>query len=266
MMSNKLFEEITDEYKKIDKVKAIAIGGSSANKTADMISDIDLYVFVDSDIPLQNRLELIKKYSSKFEAGCEYFGSGDEFFVDKLNQQLDVMFWNNCWFEDAVNNVWEKYYPSNGYTTCFLFTLKNFLIIYDTDNWLKNLQNKLNSPYPEKLKENIIKRNMMLIKDKPFASYYDQIKKALKRNDIVSINHRIAAFLASYFDILFAKNEILNPGEKRLIKFAKDNCKNLPENFEENIINLLNQPNSYTLDILDNMVENIRKTPDKLNI
>ena len=106
----------------------------------------------------------------------------------------------------------------------------------------------------------------MLIKDKPFASYYDQIKKALKRNDIVSINHRIAAFLASYFDILFAKNEILNPGEKRLIKFAKDNCKNLPENFEENIINLLNQPNSYTLDILDNMVENIRKTPDKLNI
>lgn len=100
---------------------------------------------------------------------------------------------------------------------------------------------------------------MMLLKDKPFASYYEQIEKAINRNDIVSINHRISAFMASYFDIIFAVNELLHPGEKRLVKYAKDNCQILPNNFEENINKLLVQPNSETLNILDDMVESLRQ-------
>lgn len=247
-------EKILKEFCKFPEVKSIAIGGSSAAKTSDNNSDIDIYIFVTSEISLEKRLNLIKKYSSKFEVGGEYFGSGDEFFVDKLGQQLDVMYWNTNWFYDSVVNAWEKHYPSNGYTTCFLYTLINFSIFYDCDNWLKTLQNKLQTPYPTELKENIIKRNIMLMKAKPFASYYEQIEKAIKREDIVSINHRIAAFLASYFDIIFAQNELLHPGEKRLIQYAKNNCKILPENFEENIAQLLVQPNTKTLKILEDMV------------
>ena len=99
----------------------------------------------------------------------------------------------------------------------------------------------------------------MLLKDKPFASYYEQIEKALKRTDIVSVNHRISAFLASYFDIIFAINKLLHPGEKRLIKFAEENCKILPKDFGLNIEKLLNQPNLNTLKIVDDMVENLRE-------
>ena len=83
-------------------------------------------------------------------------------------------------------------------------------------------------------------------------------EKAISRNDSVSINHRIAEFLASYFDIIFAVNELLHPGEKRLVQYAKDNCKILPYKFEENINKLLVQPNSETLNILKDMVENIK--------
>ena len=198
---------------------------------------------------------LLKEYIIK----QEYFGSGDEFFVDKLNQQLDVMYWGVNWFNDIVENVWVKHYPSNGYTTAFLYTLNNFQIIYDTDNWLLNLQKSIKTEYPKELKENIIKRNMMLMYDKPFASYYEQIEKAIKRNDIVSINHRISAFLASYFDVIFAVNELLHPGEKRLIQYALNNCKILPDKFEENITNLLNRPNSETLEILNKMIANLKE-------
>lgn len=258
-MFHQYLDKICSEYINYSQVCAIAIGGSTSNKTSDRISDIDLYVFVNKDIPIENRLELVKKYSSNFEVGGEYFGSGDEFFVETMNKQLDVMLWNIDWFENSINNVWEKYYPSNGYTTCFLHTLKHYRIIYDKNNWLKNLQDKLKTPYPKKLKDNIIKRNMMLLKDKPFASYTEQINKALKRGDFVSVNHRIAAFIASYFDILFAKNEILHPGEKRLVEYAKNNCKKLPQNFEEDIINLLGAINPDIMLILDDMVENIRK-------
>ena len=218
-----------------------------------------MYVFVDKDIPLEKRHNLVTKFSSKYEVGGEYFGAGDEFFVDGMNQQLDVMYWNRDWFENTVKNIWEKHQASNGYSTCFLHTLNIFDIIHDTENWLHGLKEKLKTPYPEELAQNIIKRNMMLLKDKPFASYYEQIEKAIHRGDSNSINHRIAAFMASYFDILFAKNKILHPGEKRLVQFAKTHCKTLPEMFEENINKLLVQPNSDTLKILSNMVENLRK-------
>jgi hypothetical protein len=38
------------------------------------------------------------------------------------------------------------------------------------------------------------------------SCYLEQIKAAIVRQDPVSLNHRIAAWLSSYFDILFATN------------------------------------------------------------
>lgn len=253
-----MLNTVLSEFQDFPQVKAIAIGGSAAAKTSDTHSDIDVYIFVEKDIPVEARKNIIKKFSSKYETGCEYFGSGDEFFVDSLNMQLDNMYWNTTWFETIVNNVWVKHYASNGYTTAFLYTLKNFNIVYDKDGWLLNLKNSINTKYPQELKKNIINRNMMLLNDKPFASYYEQIQKAIERNDIVSINHRIAAFLASYFDIIFAINELLHPGEKRLTQYAINHCKILPKDFEENIDKLILLPNSEKISALDSIIKELR--------
>lgn len=51
---------------------------------------------------------------------------------------------------------------------------------------------------------------------------------AIVRQDPVSLNHRIAAWLASYFDILFAINGQFHPGEKRLLTYAGE-LANLPK-------------------------------------
>lgn len=257
-MNNIVLDKILNRFFEFEQVKSVAIGGSGVNYTSDNMSDIDVYVFVESDIPVKERESFIKEISSKYEVGGEYFGSGDEFFANELGLQLDIMYWNIHWFEDSVNNVWLKHYPSNGYTTAFLFTLKNFEIKYDKDNWLHDLQNLINTPYPQELKQNIIKRNIMLMKDKPFASYYEQIKKAVKRKDYVSVNHRVSVFLASYFDIIFAINELLHPGEKRLVKYAIKNCKYLPENFEQNINKLLTISEIDILETLDIIVKNLK--------
>ena len=251
-------KNIVDFYKKYPQVESIAIGGSSSAKTSDEISDVDVYVFTTSEVPVVERQNFVKELSSKYEVGGEYFGSGDEYFVDSLNLQFDVMFWDVSWFENVIENTWVKHYPSNGYSTAFLYTLDVCEIIYDQNNWLQGLKDKIKTEYPKELQKNIIHRNMMLLRDKPFASYYEQIEKAIKRNDIVSVNHRIPAFLASYFDIIFAINKLLHPGEKRLIKYAKDNCKILPKDFEENIEKLLAQSNSEVLKTLDIMLENLR--------
>ena len=258
-MTDEKIMSILKEFEQFSEVEAIGIGGSSASNTADKNSDIDVYVFVNKDISVEKRTEIVKKYSSKYETGCEYFGAGDEFWVNNSGVQLDVMYFNKQWFGDYFENVWIKHYSSNGYTTCFLYTLKILEIIYDRNGWLEGLQKRLNSSYPDELQQNIIKRNMMLLMDKPFASYYEQLEKAVERKDYNSINHRTAAFLASYFDIIFAKNKLLHPGEKRLVAYAMKNCSILPENFEKDVNDLAVGKISDRLKTAENLVANLRK-------
>lgn len=66
-------------------------------------------------------------------------------------------------------------------------------------------------------------------------AYETQIRKAVSRGDLVSVNHRVSAFMESYFDLLFALNERTHPGEKRLVSLCRTTCSLLPENFEENL-------------------------------
>lgn len=255
---HKNLDKVINEFKNLSEVEAVAIGGSTTADTCDSKSDVDVYVFSKIGVSLDKRENIIKPISSKFEIGGEYFGSGDEFWVDELGIQLDLMYWDTSWFENMIDNIWIKHYPSNGYTTCFLYTLKNFEILQDKNNWLKNLQEKINTEYPSELQQNIIKRNLMLMKDKPFASYYEQIEKAIARKDINSINHRISAFVASYFDVIFAINKQLHSGEKRLIDYVKTNCSILPKNFEKNLYMLFKQPNDSTLQILDDIIRELK--------
>ena len=66
-------------------------------------------------------------------------------------------------------------------------------------------------------------------------SFDMQIKKAENRGDLVSVNHRVAEFLASYFDIIFALNDMTHPGEKRMQMICSNECRILPNRFDENL-------------------------------
>ncbi len=48
-------------------------------------------------------------------------------------------------------------------------------------------------------------------------SFIAKIDKAMKRGDLVNITPTVNRFLASYFDVTFALNEKLQPGEYRLV-------------------------------------------------
>ena len=51
----------------------------------------------------------------------------------------------------------------------------------------------------------------------------------------------------------------MHPGEKRLVNFALNNCKILPENFEEDVNALAAGPVEMRAEIAARMVENLRK-------
>ena len=254
----KILREIANQYAKLDSVLAVVQAGSRTSMQDDELSDYDIYIYSDKEIPLDFRTELAKNYTDDFEIDNRYFETGDEWIL-KDGNEMDFMFRSKSWIQDCINNVYIKHYAANGYTTCFLHNIATSKILYDKNNWFADLQKQISYGYPQELRDNIIKRNMMLLKDKKNASYLEQVKLAVKRSDLVSINHRITAFLASYFDVLFAANEIFHPGEKRLIKYAKQHCRFLPENFEDDLTELFKTNNENKIKILDKLVERLRK-------
>lgn len=104
----------------------------------------------------------------------------------------------------------------------------------DPRGWLEGLQVEIDLSYPEALRHNIIAFNYPVLRQ-VIPSYLHQLEKAVRRQDLVSVSHRTAALLASYFDILFALNRALHPGEKRLVALALSECATLPEDFERDV-------------------------------
>jgi hypothetical protein len=88
------------------------------------------------------------------------------------------------------------------------------------------------------LRERIVAANHRAMRG-ILSSYEAQIRKAAARGDLVSVNHRIAALLASYFDVLFAANRQLHPGEKRLIALAQELCAARPATMESDLAAVL---------------------------
>ena len=140
--------------------------------------------------------------------------------------------------EDQLRRVQVDHQASLGYSTCFWYTLQHSQILYDPNGWFTNLQDAGKVEYPEPLRASIIALNHPVLRE-IIPSYAYQIKKAVLRGDLVSINHRLAALLASYFDIIFAFNRQLHPGEKRLVEHAQNRCSKLPDNMVEDIQRLL---------------------------
>ncbi len=234
-----LAKNVAMQFMKIPTVEAIALAGSQSSDVSDQYSDIDLYIYSKEGVPVEIRQEIVKNLGgSQADMNLTFWDTGDEWFDLTTGIEVDVMYWTPIWIEEQLERVLVKHQASLGYTTCYWRTVKNSRILFDRDGWFANLQEKCRQPYPQQLKRAIIAKNHPVLRD-VIPSYYHQIKKALERKDLVSINHRLAALLASYFDVLFALNEVLNPGEKKILRFVKTECGLIPENLEQQIVDIL---------------------------
>lgn len=225
----KLFEEIGS----LPQVEAIALGGSRATGRNDEKSDYDVYVYITGRIEEDVRSTILDKYCQYMEIGNSFWELEDDVTL-KDGIDMDIIYRNMKDFENMVASVVMDCVAWNGYTTCMWHNLITSRIVLDKNGKLNALQEKYRIPYPKKLKENIISNNLKLLSGM-LPSFDMQIKKAENRADLVSVNHRVTEFLASYFDILFALNEMTHPGEKRMQSICSQECKILPDNFDANL-------------------------------
>jgi nucleotidyltransferase-like protein len=231
-------EDITKEFVNKFPVIAIAVGGSIGAGTADDTSDIDIYLYAKKVVPLDIRKKIIAPRANISMIGNQFWEPGDEWIEKDSGLEIDIIYRTTDWIENELDFVLEKHKAKVGYTTAFWFNVLRSISVYDSNNWFLKLQQKSNCKYPPQLKRNIIQKNYPILR-KIQCSYKDQIEKAIDRKDLVSINHRIAVFLASYFDILFAINELPHPGEKRILEYAQTHCTFFPTKMKKNIETLL---------------------------
>lgn len=228
-MVNKLFQELCA----LDEVEALALGGSRAGEHFDEASDYDVYLYCRGPVPVETRREILSRYCSVMELGNHFWEYEDNCRLNN-GTDIDLLYRDLDAFTADVAQVVEQFHARNAYTTCMWHNLLTCKVVYDRDGRLTQAKERFSVPYPRRLKENILTQGWKLLHG-AMPAYDAQLVKAVKRRDLVSINHRAAGFLETYFDALFALNEVTHPGEKRLVQLCRERCSQLPDHFEENL-------------------------------
>lgn len=246
-MVNELFRELSA----LGAVEAIALGGSRAGDCYDEKSDYDVYLYCTGEVPEQTRRAILSRCCGRMEIGNHFWEYEDNCTLQN-GVDIDILYRDLDAFTADVAAVVEGCQARNGYTTCMWHNLRTCKVIYDRDGRLAAAKRRFDVPYPERLKRNIIERNMKLL-HAAMPAYDAQIAKAVRRGDRVSICHRTAAFMESYFDVIFARNELTHPGEKRLVALCRARCAVLPERFEENIDRLFDDLFAHSERVADDL-------------
>jgi hypothetical protein len=233
-----LVQQLVKLFAELPQVEAIALGGSRASGRADDASDFDVYICIRSVIPVETRRDIVRQLggASVANLGLDYFGAGDE-WVDAAGTHFDLMYFGLEWLKSQVERPLVQHQPSLGYSTAFAYTVSRARIMHDPHGKFAALQALTLGSYPAALREAVVRYNYPILRE-TISSYAAQLEKAAARYDLVSLNHRLVALLASYFDIVFAVNRSLHPGEKRLVEAALT-LPSLPENFERDVTETL---------------------------
>ncbi len=212
--------QIAAAYSSQPEVLAVVLSGSQATRVADAESDLDIYVYCDAVPSVASRVAIAQGRASMYEVDNRFWETGDEWLEAQTGVQVDVTFRTQLWIEEKLAKVLERFEPSLGYSTSIWHNVLVSKPLYDRVGWFEKLQRWARQPYPEQLADAIIRHNYAVLRG-AFDAYPRQLARAASRRDLVSLNHRTTALLASYFDVLFALNRSPHPGEKRLLPLAQ---------------------------------------------
>jgi predicted nucleotidyltransferase len=208
-----LLQRLTQAFGKLPQVLAVVLAGSRAAATSDLESDFDLYVYAVREVPFEFRRALLGESA---EIDNRFWEPGDEWSDPSTGAQIDIMYRSPEWIEGQLNRVLSCHEAALGYTTCFWYNVIYSEALFDPRGWYQELQNRGHVAYPEGLRRAIVMKNWPVLR-RNHSSYRHQIELALNRADLLSVQHRVTAFLASFFDLWFALERKPHPGEKRLL-------------------------------------------------
>lgn len=251
------FNELINRLSAFVQVEAIMLSGSAASGTADEHSDYDLYVYLNAPLAAGERVSALKGLFSCIEFNNTFWETEDDGVLLE-GRPIDILYRETGWISQLLADKLDRHLADTGYTTCFWANILASKILFDRKGWAHELIARCSVPYPEPLRRAVIAKNHPLLKQQ-IPAYYHQIEKALVRHDGVCVNHRIAAFVASFADIVFAINRVPHPGEKRLVMHM-ERCALHPDGLGSDLDELFEagaRMEMRTLDVLDRLIDGL---------
>jgi hypothetical protein len=215
--------ELATRFAELPSVLAVVLSGSTSNRVNDGRSDFDIYVYTTAEIPAAWRTALAQEHGVHLAIDNRYWELGDDWIDARIGRMVDIMYRWPDWIQEQIDRLLMHHQASIGYSTCFWHNVLHSEVLFDRDGWFAGLQARARQPYPEALRRAIVAKNHPILR-RTLSSYMQQLELAIERGDHQSVNHRVAALLASYFDILFALNRQPHPGEKRQVSYAEALC------------------------------------------
>jgi predicted nucleotidyltransferase len=200
-------------FGELSQVVAVALAGSRGAGAHDTESDFDLYVYTSIDVDVRFRRALMGEAA---EIDNRFWETGDECSDTSTGVHLDIMYRSPEWIEEQLDRLLIRQEAAIGYSTCFWYSVIHSEALFDPRGWYRQLQDRARVPYPEGLRRAVVAKNWPILR-RNHSSYRWQIALALGRGDAVSVQHRVTALLASFFDVWFAVERQPHPGEKRLL-------------------------------------------------
>jgi predicted nucleotidyltransferase len=256
-------QEIADAFGAIDGVEAVVWCGSAALGGADVFSDFDLYVYTHAPVPVEVRDAVIAKRAIERQLNNTFWELEDE-WIEPGGKRFNSMYRDCTYAVDEIEKRLDRNSASLGYTTAYCFSLANGFILYDARGWFNSVQARLREPFPERLARSIIAKNRPVLGGGMQSCYLVQMKAAIARNDLISLNHRTTVWIASYADILFAVNRRYHPGEKRLLTYMSD-LPSRPEGALEDITKLCGFAGSLSAPIVEHVSLMLKRLDEWLN-
>jgi predicted nucleotidyltransferase len=243
----KLLDNITEELKLIDGVKAIVLGGSYAIGLATEKSDLDIGIYYSEQNPFD--IEKIKDVAKRladndqptvsdfYEWGPWVNGGA---WINTENGEVDFLYKNieqiERTIQNAKNGIWENNFeqqPPYGFSSIiFLSESQNCLPLYDPDQVVKNLKESVKQ-YPQKLKQSVIQQSFWSAE---FTLW--QAEKYATQNDTFNAVGCLARAVKCIVTALFAINELYPMGDKRAISILEQ-AKIRPESMTSKIDKIL---------------------------
>jgi Domain of unknown function (DUF4037) len=244
-------KEIASAFGSIPGIEAVAWCGSAAMGVADAHSDFDFYVYTNAPMSLENRRSVISQRSRHSQLNNLFWELEDE-WMDWENRRFNAMYRACDFVLGEMDARLDRYSADLGYTTAYCFSVANGFILHDPLQWLGTVQQRLRQPFPEPLIRAIIAKNRPVLGGGMQSCYLAQMKAAIARDDLISLNHRAAVWIASYTDIIFAVNRRYHPGEKRLLMYLQG-LPELPEKALEDVPQLCALAGSLSSPIIEHV-------------